>query len=79
MVMDFFSNLDLYRGVANKLKTSTEFVMAHSGLLSGSQQSATFLSLPLGVASYRTKSQELADAFDRVIESFCCNLEMLSK
>jgi hypothetical protein len=38
-----------------------------------------WISLPMGVANYRTKSRELADAFDSVIESFCCKLEPLDK
>jgi flagellum-specific peptidoglycan hydrolase FlgJ len=32
---DFFGNLSLYRDVASKLKTSAEFVMAHSSWESG--------------------------------------------
>src|SRR5436853_4758109 len=32
---DFFSNLDLYKDVANKLNTNPEFVMAHSSWESG--------------------------------------------
>ena len=38
-----------------------------------------WISLPLGVASYSTKSRELGDAFDSVIESLCCNVDLLSK
>lgn len=38
-----------------------------------------WINLPLGVAKYRTKSPELAAAFDSVIESFCCKLDLLRK
>jgi hypothetical protein len=38
-----------------------------------------WISLPLGQASYRTTSEDLAVQFDLVLNSLCCDLTLLNQ